>query len=100
MGTLNGKSATERGRFDWYRQGFEALHDGRMKGINTTTFRPLITPFEAVVKVERKTSCLVLPLNFVTFYDQKKSRIQLLEAVVKVEQKDGVLLAENTILAK
>ena len=35
--------------------GFEALYDdGRMKGINTTKFRPLITPFEAVVKVDTR----------------------------------------------
>ena len=38
--------------------GFKVLYDGRMKGINTTTFRPLITPFEALIKVERKTSFL------------------------------------------
>ena len=60
---------------------FEAFYDWLMKGINTTTFRPLITPFVAVVKGERKTSFssqwtsnlpYVSPLNFVTFYDQKK----------------------------
>ena len=33
----------------------------------------------------------VSPLNFVTFYDQKKSRTQLLEAVVKVERKNSLV---------
>ena len=81
-GNAERKITSECGRFGGYRQGligFEALYDGRMKGMNTTTFRPLITPFEAVVKVERKNSFLSqfdLPYislqNFVTFYDQKK----------------------------
>ena len=63
MGALNGKSTAERGGFDGYCQGltlvatligFEALYYVR------------ITPFEAVVKVERKTSTFGF-LTFLTF---------------------------------
>ena len=46
MGALNGESTVERGRFDGYRQGL----------IAPLIFDRRITPFEAVVKLERKTS--------------------------------------------